>query len=107
MRPLLKKTRYEKFILVEKDIPDGSTQVVTALTQNGFSDNLIRVCGVNTHECVQDTVNGLAAKLPHSSIQVVTGACNCHTTLRWESFHREANVSLSGNWWLGEKRRRN
>ncbi|MBI5171736.1 MAG: isochorismatase family protein [Candidatus Melainabacteria bacterium] len=104
MRPLLKKTRYEKLVLVEKDIPDGSTPVVTALEQNGFSDSLIRVCGVNTHECVQDTVNGLARRLPDSSIEVITGACNCHTKLSWKSFHKEANVSLKGNWWLGEKR---
>ncbi len=107
MRPLLKKTLYGKLVVVEKDIPDGSTPVIAAIEQNGFSDNLIRVCGVNTHECVQDTVNGLARKRPESTIEVASGACNCHTKQSWKSFHREANVSIKGNWWLGEKRRRN
>lgn len=99
LKPLLRKTRYDKFTVVEKDIPNGSEPIIAAIQNFEFDDTLIRVCGVNTDQCVQETVSGLARRLERSKIEVITDACNCDTGNRWKSFERLDNVALLGNWW--------
>ncbi|HMP53437.1 MAG TPA: isochorismatase family protein [Candidatus Melainabacteria bacterium] len=67
---------------------DGSAEVEEVVRRRGFPEGQFFACGVNTHECVLDTVTGLSKRFPGSSINVVREACNCETHLPWSQFRQ-------------------
>jgi nicotinamidase-related amidase len=62
--------------VLKKYDQDGSDEVVAYLRGLKLPRKKIRVVGVNTDQCVLSTVVGLSEKLPQSSIEVVSRACN-------------------------------
>lgn len=65
---------------------DGSAEVEASVEAWDSPRGQFLVCGVNTHECVQDTVIGLGKRFSSSRIGVVKEACNCETGLPWSQF---------------------
>ncbi len=61
--------------LVKKTREDGSDVVLEALRRLAYPTQLLRVCGVMTDICVQQTTVGLAMALPATRIEVVKSAC--------------------------------
>ena len=74
---------YKNAIIVHKQNPDGSQQVVDILegidyqicARNRKYDDVIRVVGVETDICVTKTVNSLTEKMPDTKIVIVGDAC--------------------------------
>lgn len=95
-----KYTRY--YAPVTKELADGSAQVIAACERLGYSKRLIRVCGLRSNICVQDTVEGLSKKLPDARIEVKQTACfpaprghNCFAGhFDWSTFPVLPNVVL-------------
>lgn len=85
---------YHRLRVVKKPLWDGSAEVLAACEQAGFSRERFVACGVNTHECVLDTVSGMSAALPECHIDVVQDACNCETGYGWLSFPKLPNLAL-------------
>jgi hypothetical protein len=79
---------------VEKEHNDGSQQVLRACREMGFSMEQLRVCGVNTTQCVQETVVALSYELPNSCIEVVKDACNDWNENDFSAMLRCANVVI-------------
>ena len=67
---------YNKIAQVGKRYSDGSTGVKRAIIKHNFPKACLRVCGVNTDECVADTVKGIATTWPKSKIEIAREACN-------------------------------
>lgn len=82
------------YTLVEKSENDGSVEIITECARQSVPLAITRVCGVNIHSCVQETVSGLSALLPHAAIEVVMNACNSATLFAWEAFVTGENVTL-------------
>ena len=77
-----------------KRIWDGSEQVANACAELGLPTERFLFGGVNTHECVQDTVVGLENRLPQCRIDVVAEACGCETPYGWSQFHKSKRVGV-------------
>lgn len=77
-----------------KHIWDGSPQVSRVCSELELPTGQFYVGGINTFECVQDTVVGLERTYPTSMINVVQEACNCETRNCWSLFHQSENVKL-------------
>lgn len=71
---------------------DGSAEVEEVVRRRELPAGRFFACGVNTHECVLDTVTGLSKRFPGSSINVVREACNCETHLPWSQFRQSKVV---------------
>jgi nicotinamidase-related amidase len=86
---------YDRYSIAEKLYSDGSWAVQDSCKRRDFAVHHLRVCGVNTDVCVQQTVSGLAKSLPNSQIDVVQDACNTSTPdLDWNKFTSLSNVNL-------------
>lgn len=72
--------------IATKQIWDGSRQVASVCTDLKLPTGKFYVCGVNTFECVQDTVIGLSSEFSSAQINVVQSACNCETSNPWSAF---------------------
>lgn len=70
---------YSRGRIISKRGDDGSTEILKACLQFGFSPDSFRICGVNSDACVLETVQGLVAKYPTCRITVPQDACNCLT----------------------------
>jgi hypothetical protein len=68
--------KYESVQFVGKLQDDGSDEVFDCLKEFKYPTKHIRVCGVNTDQCVYGTVVGLAQRLPSSTLEVVSRSCN-------------------------------
>lgn len=66
---------YLHHTLVKKTREDGSDVVLEALQSQAYPTQLLRICGVMTDICVQQTAVGLAMALPTARIEVVKSAC--------------------------------
>jgi nicotinamidase-related amidase len=98
MPRLLKLVRgYDCFSRVQKQQLGGAPEVLKVCERNRWGTKKIVVCGVDTHECVKQTVTGLSAALPDSRIQVVTAACGTRTGKSWAQFPRACNIHLVGD----------
>lgn len=75
-----------KFLSALKDYPhkhhlikdgcDGSEEIAEYLESIDLLPTVIKVCGVNTDQCVAHTVNSLASANPTVQVQVILDACN-------------------------------
>ncbi len=74
---------------------DGSKEVLEACDNEGYTTERFRVCGVNTHACVQSTVSGLAKKVRDCIVEVVKAACNDSPENDWAGFKLRKNVVLA------------
>jgi len=81
---------------VKKTDDDGSAEVIKALRRRGFSNDKLRLCGVNTDACVYATAEGLLKKLSDSQIEVVKNACGCQVVgdVDWRKYLRHPNLKL-------------
>jgi hypothetical protein len=70
---------YERVVYVDKRTDDGSVQVIQAAHEIRGSLMKIRVCGVNTCCCVQETVEGYVKLVPDVdfSFKQDSVACSC------------------------------
>ena len=75
---------YQFVHYITKNDDDGSPEIVEAMKNfTLISKETIKVCGVNTWECVKSTYAGLAYKLPHSIIVVLEDVCGgCYYNIR-------------------------
>jgi len=67
---------YRRKVICKKNHNDGSKEFIKACERHRFNKSHIRVCGVYTEYCVQETTEGLHERLPGSTIEVVVRACN-------------------------------
>ena len=92
---------YKRYQVVQKRWSDGSSHVISSCEDHMYGQQRFRVCGVNTDECVLQTVLGLARRLPMSKIKVVKNACNAAVDRDcWDKFLVAPNVKLvsTGNY---------
>lgn len=81
--------------LVKKTREDGSDVVLEALQGLAYPTQLLRICGVMTDICVQQTAVGLAVALPTARIEIVKSACT--TAIQpydWSTFKRPNGIVL-------------
>ncbi len=96
LEPLLRDGGYAKWEIVSKADVDGSAEISASLQRLGIAAADLTVCGICTHGCVQQTVEGLSERLPESIITVVKNACHQDLTGNdWARFPCRANVQLS------------
>ena len=90
---LTKLTRnYSKAFHVSKTEWDGSSESLTALTNNKIESSRFRVCGVYTDCCVAATAQGLVDKHSTSKVEVLTSACWATN----DSYHKNGLKQMSG-----------
>lgn len=69
--------RYKLCFRVKKHENDGSNAIVqTAACNTGLSLSLLRICGVNSNACVNDTAKGILSRVPKCNMELVEKACN-------------------------------
>lgn len=87
---------YDKVAIETKREDDGSEELLEACIGNEYFQNVYRVCGVNTLQCVQRTVLGVADRLEDSRIDVVKDACNDEEGSDvWHKFAHRPNVRFA------------
>jgi len=87
---------YENVAIETKREDDGSEELLEACIGNEYFQNVYRVCGVNTLQCVQSTVLGVADRLEDSRIEVVKSACNDEEGPNvWHKFAQRPNVCFA------------
>lgn len=69
-----KRGGYNKVAVSVKRYADGSLQFLNAARRRGFNISKIRVCGVNRHACVKNTIEGLLDTLTDPKIEIVWSA---------------------------------
>lgn len=75
---------------VQTKFTDGGEREIRIACQSlNFPTERFRVCGVNTHACVSQTVSGITKTYTHSMVLVVQKAC-AHTLRQnnWRKFFR-------------------
>ena len=82
------------FAMRVKATLDGSERVADAVADKLMPTSRFRVCGVNVHGCIQETVLGLAERYPNSIIEVVGYACNDINGINWDRFKLPSNVQV-------------
>jgi nicotinamidase-related amidase len=60
---------------IEKDKNDGANDVAALALGKDLPIHLFKIAGINTDYCVADTVAGLAALFPESTIEVIDNCC--------------------------------
>ena len=75
---------YKNAHVVKKSNDDGGKEVVRKLRREKLPRGTIRVCGVNTDACVEDTVRGIMRNMRKRTpeIQVLANACNSNYSHR-------------------------
>lgn len=67
---------YARVTTVQKNSPGGGMQVMRAIKDNKFPASVLKICGVNTDQCVLSTVTDLVRLSPKSRMHVIEKACN-------------------------------
>lgn len=80
---LVKTPRYYKFCRVIKDCQDGGEILHEAIMRRRFPKSRIKICGVNTDQCVLSTTRTLAKHLSNSKFEVLDKACNSDWSHTW------------------------
>ncbi len=85
------------WIRLRKDGNNAVEQVKQALEGSRFGRKVIRVCGVNLHVCIDESVISSSEAFPESIIAVVQGACDDKYGMNWERFlkPKRSNVRLA------------
>ncbi len=65
---------------VTKSDDNGASEILGTCRRLGIKLDHIRVCGVNTNACVEDTVLEMSSQLPNSLIEVLGYACRNEKT---------------------------
>lgn len=86
--------RYDQFVIEQKQQCDGSDNVLAACRRGQYEQDAFVVCGVDTFECVQETVLALARQLPEATFEVVMEGCGTRKVLGWEQFELLPNIKL-------------
>lgn len=86
--------RHRPFVVVEKRTTDATARIEEVCRNHRFATAAFRVCGVKTHACVADTVDGLADAFPGCLIEVVTEGCAHWGGNQWEKFPSRPGVVL-------------
>lgn len=95
MDPLLYPNRYDKLVVLEKVIDDGSALVLHHCRERGFDCSRFQIFGVNTMPCVSETAFGLAVRRRKSEIEVIQAACRTtDKNFRSEMFPVQPNIKL-------------
>lgn len=70
--------KYDRGFIVLKDDDDGSDEIAETITHFKLPKSRIKVTGVNTDACIQDTVSGLVSKFGRKrlNISIIADACN-------------------------------
>lgn len=87
----------QRFFMRAKAQMDGSERVLDVCLKEGYHPQLFRICGVKSRACVEATAVGLATRFPHSTVEVLTGACNQdngNDESIWAGFPLMANLRL-------------
>lgn len=84
----------DMFAMRAKGTLDGSERVVHAVAEKLMPTARFRVCGVNVHACIQETVLGLCERYPNSIIEVVGHACNDANGINWDRFKLPSNAQV-------------
>lgn len=80
-------------IIVTKDTWSAAPTLLNACHSKGWESSIIRLCGVNTNECVADTAEELISIAPQSYVDVVMEAC-FDQVINWELFPKHKNIRL-------------
>lgn len=60
---------------VTKHDDNGAAEILGGCRRRAISVEYLRICGVNTNACVQDTTMALARQLPRSRVELLGYAC--------------------------------
>lgn len=71
---------YNKCYTIYKSGDNGAREINRIIWQKGLPET-IKICGINTSACVQETIMGLVRNQPSylGKITVLESACNCHS----------------------------
>lgn len=70
---------------------NGADLVAAICRQEGWDGSVIKLCGVNTFECVASTAENLVIELPDSIVEVQPKACN-DKVIGWLAFPQHPNI---------------
>lgn len=87
---ILARARQSRRFSVQTKFTDGGgREVLAACRKLNLPTNRFRVCGVNTHACVSQTVRNISRIFTHSMILVAQKAC-AHNSIQnnWPKFFR-------------------
>lgn len=70
--------KYDRVAWASKHGEDGSDQFVAAAKRKSFWLGKIRLCGVNTCQCVSATMSGLRRGIPKAKLEACIDAMACH-----------------------------
>lgn len=98
--------KYDRGFVVLKDDDDGSDEISNVIEHFKLPKSRIKVTGVNTNACVQDTVTGMVSKYANKrlSISIVADACNAMSDsghvygLRYMSALKKVKLINSKRW---------
>jgi len=82
--------KYPKGLVKFKYDCDGSRVVIKTMKKHHFDMTRVRVVGVYTDACVQETIMGLSDKLRKADLVLVADACNHETRTRRN--HGRSNI---------------
>jgi nicotinamidase-related amidase len=81
--------------IIGKSNDNGAAEVLGSCRKNGLDLTHIKICGVNTNACVEETTLALAKQLPNSLIEVLGYACrNKNSTNDFKPF-RQRNIVIT------------
>lgn len=88
---------YKRHTVRLKSEDDGSTQVLSACLQFGYSRNNFRVTGVYIDACVVKTAHSLAEKTADAFVRVVKRACSTNFDEQgaWKVFRNHPRIKVA------------
>jgi nicotinamidase-related amidase len=89
--------KYKKSVKIYKQDNDGGKEIVRTIRKHRYSEQHLRVCGVNTDCCVLETVRSLLDLLKESKIEVVKNACGTehnYGSFNWKTYPLHSNLKL-------------
>lgn len=70
---------------------NGADLVAAICRHNGWDASVIKLCGVNTFECVAATAENLVIELPDSIVEIQPKACN-DKVIGWLAFPQHPHI---------------
>jgi len=94
---LLKRAKKRMVFFITKDDCDGSREIISLLKKKKIKSRKLRICGVNTDECVQETVKGLLDREPSIDLEVVKKGCASFFGTGedlWKNYPKKENLKI-------------